>query len=52
MNNRALLGLALIVIGILVLVFPVLLNVILGIALILGGLWLALQNFQGANTSI
>lgn len=51
MNNRAIIGLVLVLLGILVLVFPAFLNVIVGIALILGGLWLALQNAQG-NTNI
>jgi hypothetical protein len=43
------LGLVLLVLGILVLIFPDFLNVIVGIALILTGLWLALRNAQAAG---
>ncbi len=44
MNTRLLLGIVLIVLGILVFAVPAFLQIIVGLALIIGGLWLALQN--------
>jgi hypothetical protein len=37
-------GLVLVLLGVLVLVAPNLLTIIVGLALILGGMWIALQN--------
>jgi hypothetical protein len=51
LNNRGIIGIVLIALGILVLIFPEFLRVIVAIALILGGLWLALQN-SPARTNI
>lgn len=44
MNNRAIFGIILVLVGILVLVFPQILTVIVGLGCILVGLWIALQN--------
>ncbi len=44
LNTRLLLGIVLIVLGILVFAVPAFLQIIVGLALIIGGLWLALQN--------
>jgi uncharacterized membrane protein HdeD (DUF308 family) len=43
LNTRLLLGIILIVLGILVFAVPAFLQIIVGLALIIGGLWLALQ---------
>lgn len=44
MNIRLIAGIVLIVLGILVLIAPDLLSYIVGLALVIGGLWIALQN--------
>ena len=49
MNNRLLIGLVLLVLGILVLIYPDMLRIVVGLGLILGGLYVALQN--APNTS-
>ena len=49
MNNRAIIGIVLVLLGILVLIYPQFLNIIVGIALILGGLWIALQGAPNRN---
>lgn len=47
MNNRGILGIVLIALGILVLIFPEFLRIVVALALIVGGLWLALQTAPG-----
>ena len=49
MNMRLLLGIVILVLGILILVNSALLPLIAGIALIVIGLWIALQNASGAR---
>jgi multisubunit Na+/H+ antiporter MnhC subunit len=44
LNNRLLAGIALVIAGVLVLVFPEFLRIIVGVGLLIAGLWLALQN--------
>lgn len=44
MNTRLIIGIVLVVLGVLVLVSPQFLAIIVGLALIIGGLWIALQN--------
>jgi len=48
-NMRLLLGIVILVLGILILINPALLPLIAGIALIVIGLWIALQNASGAR---
>jgi uncharacterized protein YrrD len=48
-NTRLLFGIVILVLGILILVYPALLPLIAGIALIVIGLWVALQNASGAR---
>jgi sporulation protein YlmC with PRC-barrel domain len=50
MNTRLLFGIVILVLGILILVYPALLPLIAGIALIVIGLWVALQNSSGARS--
>jgi len=52
LNTRLILGLALLVAGILILVVPAFLQIIIGVGLIIAGLWLALQNAQGSSGNI
>ena len=52
MNTRLMIGIALLVAGILILVVPAFLQIIIGVGLIIAGLWLALQNAQGGSTNI
>jgi hypothetical protein len=49
LNNRALIGIVLVLFGLLVLALPQFLNIIVGLALILGGLWIALQTASNNN---
>jgi len=44
LNSRLIIGIVLVVLGLLVLLQPALLEVIVGITLIIGGMWFALQN--------
>lgn len=44
MNSRLLVGIVLVILGILVLLQPAFLAVIVGVTLIIGGMWFALQN--------
>jgi uncharacterized membrane protein HdeD (DUF308 family) len=44
LNTRLIIGIVLVILGVLVLVQPAFLAVIVGITLIIGGLWFALQN--------
>jgi len=44
MNSNALLGVGLVLVGVLVLVFPSLLQVLVGLGFILAGLWIAMRN--------
>ena len=52
MNTRLIIGLVMVVLGILVLVYPNLLGIIVGIGLVLVGLYVALQNAQSAGGNI
>jgi hypothetical protein len=44
LNTRLIVGIVLVVLGLIVLVYPQFLAVIVGLALVIGGLWIALQN--------
>ena len=44
MNTRLIISLVLVLLGVLVLAAPPTLTIVVGLALILGGLWMALQN--------
>ncbi|HMA34688.1 MAG TPA: hypothetical protein VKY74_09430 [Chloroflexia bacterium] len=44
MNTRLMMGIVAILLGLLVLIWPVFLSIVVGLALIGGGLWLTLQN--------
>ena len=44
MNTRLIIGIVLVLLGVLVLARPELLAIVAGLALVLGGLWMALQN--------
>lgn len=44
MNTRLIIGIVLVILGILVLIQPAFLAVIVGITLIIGGMWFALQH--------
>jgi uncharacterized membrane protein HdeD (DUF308 family) len=49
LNTRLIIGLVLVLLGVLVLAQPVLLPIVVGLSLILGGLWIALQNAPASN---
>jgi len=44
LNTRLIIGIVLVILGILVLIQPAFLAVVVGLALIIGGMWFALQN--------
>ena len=44
MNTRLLIGIVLVLLGVLVLAAPQFLAIVVGLALILAGMWMALQN--------
>jgi len=52
LNTRLIAGLIMVVLGILVLVYPNLLGIIVGVGLVLAGLYVALQNAQTVSSSI
>jgi multisubunit Na+/H+ antiporter MnhC subunit len=52
LNTQLIIGIVLVLLGILVLVSPQFLSVIVGLTLIIGGLYLALQNAPRGGGSI